>query len=330
MQTLETSYFDPNWRDDVFDIQAINTPLALPEATPRNNSVWVDVQPVHHEKVFGQQHIYNPYRLITSILKPSNMAQYYMVKDEHGQTLSVDDSIMAAIFPAKAWMSDSGEERCMMFAAAKIAKGKVLVGGLGLGIYPQFVLALNRPIESLTILERDPKIIDFVTRAWLQHIDGPAINVTILEGTIEDYLSQTDQTFDTIYLDTWEDADPRFLAHVNYLISLASFRCATGGKIQCWGYAQMINTFTENIKVLTQKRFPWHEYRLDPVLQAYANWLKQQKSNVSDAAITQAAKTLALTIQQPLDTYERHRCFTAFGTSLADTYQKIALSQNKI
>ncbi|MBE9070952.1 class I SAM-dependent methyltransferase [Leptolyngbya cf. ectocarpi LEGE 11479] len=329
MQTLETSYFNPNWRDDVFNIQAINMSLALPEATPRNNSVWVDVQSVHSEKVFGQQHIYTPYRLITSILKPSNMAQYYTVQDEHGHTISADDSIMATIFPAKAWMSDSGEERCMMFAAAKIARGHILVGGLGLGIYPQFVLALNRPVKSLTILERDPKIIDFVTRAWLQPITDPAINITILEGTIEDYLSQTDQTFDTIYLDTWEDADPRFLAHVNYLISLAAKHCSTGGTVQCWGYAQMINTFTENVKVLTQKKFPWHEYQLDPLLQAYANWLERQKSDVPEAVIAQAAKTFALTIQQPLDTYERHRCFTAFGTSLIDTYQKIALSQDK-
>lgn len=327
MQTPETLYFDPTWRDDIFDIQAIDTPLILPKPTSRNDHVWIDVRPVPHETIFGHQHRYKPYRVITSVLKPSDMTQYYALKDEQGNIVAADNPLMQFVFPPKAWMSDSGEERCTMFAAAKMAKGQVLVGGLGLGIYPQFVLALQRPVESLTILERDPEIIHFVTQAWLHRFPDQAEKVTILEGTIEEYLSQTEQTFDTIYLDTWEDADPRFLAHINYLLALASRCCAAGGTIQCWGYAKMIDTFIESAKALTQKAFPWHQYHLDPVLQAYVDWLKTQAEDVSESAIIQAAKTCALKTQQSIDTYERHRCFTAFGTSLADAYRNMALSQ---
>lgn len=319
--------FDPTWRDDVFDIQAVEIPLALPESTPRNNRVWIDVRPVRYEMILERQHTYDPYRLVTTVLKPSDMAGYYTVKDGHGQIIPADDPTISVIFPPKAWMSDSGEERCMMFAAAKLAKGHVLVGGLGLGVYPQFALALHRPVESLTIIERDSEIIDFVTRAWLHRFPEHAQKVTIIEGTIEEYLAHTEQTFDTIYLDTWEDADPRFLAHINHLLALASRCCSPDGTIRCWGYAKMIETFTETMKSLTEKAFPWHNFHLDPVLQAYIDWLDTQGEDVPESAIARAAVTNALTTQQPIDTYDRHRCFTAFGTSLTDAHRNMALSR---
>ncbi len=330
MQHPATPYFDPTWRDDIFDVQAINLPLTLPTVTPRNDRTWVDARAVSHETIFGHRHVYEPYRLVTSVLKPSDMAQYYTVSDEHGNVLATDNPAIAAIFPAKAWMSDSGEERCMMFAAAKQAKGHVLVGGLGLGIYPQCVLALQRPIVSMTIIERNPDIIDLMTSAWLQTHPEHAEHVTIIEGTIEAYLSDTERIFDTVYLDTWEDADPRFLAHVNYLLTLASRHCAVGGTMQCWGYANMVETFTKDMKALTQEAFPWQNYHLDPVLQAYVNLLEHQEhETVSEAAMTQAARTCALTTQQSIETYERHRCFTAFGTSSADAHRNMALSRKR-
>ena len=327
MQAPAASPFDPAWRDDVFDARAIEIPLALPDPTPRNERAWIEVRAVRYETIFERHHEYHPYRLVTSVLKPSDMAQYYTVKDGHGRVLPPDDPTIGAIFPAKAWMSDTGEERCTMFAAAKLAKGRVLVGGLGLGVYPQFVLALNRPVESLTIVERDPEIIQLITRAWFRQRPGHAEKITLLEGTIEEYLAHTERAFDTIYLDTWEDADPRFLAHVNHLLALAAQRCSAQGTIRCWGYARMIETFAETMKTLTLKAFPWRNYHLDPVLEAYVDWLDTQGKDVSESAIVQAATTCALSVRQSIETYERHRCFTAFGTSLADAYRNMALSQ---
>ncbi len=155
MQHPASPCFDPTWQDDVFDVQALNAPLALPDVTPRNNRAWVDVKAVRQETIFGHRHVYEPYRLVTSVLKPSDMAQYYTVTDGDGNVLAADDCVISAIFSPKAWMSDSGEERCMMYAAAKHAKDHVLVGGLGLSVYPQFVFGLQRPVDSVTIAERD-------------------------------------------------------------------------------------------------------------------------------------------------------------------------------
>lgn len=328
MQTTQNRYFDPTWRDDILDIEAIDIPLLLPDTTPRNSDVWVEKQKRWDEIIFRESHTYEQPRIITAVLKPSEMSQHYVMTDSKGNVTS-DDAIMSMMFPPKAWMSDSGEERCMMFAAAKEAKGDVLVGGLGLGIYPQFVLALNRPVKSITIIERNENIIDFVKEAWLNHISDNSIKITIIKDTIENYLSQTKEKFDTIYLDTWEDADSRFLAHINYLIALASNHCAKDAKIQCWGYSRMLDTFIADVKALTKNKFPLHEHNLDPVLEGYVDWLKNQEDNISEEIIEEKARSCALTIEQPIEKYDRSRCFTAFATSTADFYRNLAFSKKQ-
>ncbi|MEM9944884.1 MAG: hypothetical protein AAF810_02340 [Cyanobacteria bacterium P01_D01_bin.36] len=223
----------------------------------------------------------------------------------------------------------------MMLAAAKLARRHVLVGGLGLGIYPQFVLGLGRPVDSITIVESDARVIEIVARAWLEKMPEQRNVIRIVEGTIEDYLIDTEQVFDTIYLDTWDDADPRLLAHVNELIamarsrlrSIASSHCSHGSTIRCWGYASMVDAFIMTAKVLTQQGFPWFGYRLDPVLQAYANWLEGSVGDVSESDVAQAARTCALTVRQSLSTYERQRCFSSFGTSHSEKLRNVALSR---
>ncbi len=331
MQPIQIPQFDPTWRDDVFDQQALEIPLALPQPTPRNQSVWIAVRPVREEVVFGKHHRHETFRRVTTVLKPSEMAQYYEVRNSKKEVIPHDDPVVSLMFPPKAWMSDAGEERCTMFAAAKLAQGHVLVGGLGLGIYPQFAFALQRPIESLTIVERDPQIIRFVREAWLQHApESQAQRVTIIEGSIETYLSQTDRLFDTIYFDTWDDADPRFLAHVNHLLSYAAPRCTPTGTIRCWGYALMLDTFIKTMQLLTKEEYPFHKHHLDPVLEAYVAWLNQQPSLPNEADIEQAARHAALSVQQSIDTYDRHRCFTAFGVSLADAHRNMAMSRKEL
>ncbi|OQY48060.1 MAG: hypothetical protein B6242_03445 [Anaerolineaceae bacterium 4572_78] len=324
---MSITHFDPTWRDDVFDVQALETPIVLPDSTSRSDHVWIKKHVTCHETIFEHYHVYDTFREITTVLKHSDMAQFYRATDEHGNELPAGHVAFDYMFPPKAWMSDMGEERCTMFNAAKLAKGNVLVGGLGLAVYPQFALALNRPVESFTIIERDTDIIDFVTQAWLHTNPEHAKKTTIIEGTIEKYLHDTEKSFDTIYLDTWEDADPRFLAHVNYLIQLASQRCTADGMIQCWGYSRMIETFVSNMIIMTKKNFPWHLYNLDPVLHGFVEWLNAQEHDPTELEIIQNARTCALTIRKSIEEYDRHRCFTAFGTSLSEAYRNMALAR---
>lgn len=80
--------FDPDWRDDVLDHQALEISLALPDPMPRSGHIWIEVRAMHHETIFGQQHTYKPYRLETAILKPSEMAQQFALADENGRAIA--------------------------------------------------------------------------------------------------------------------------------------------------------------------------------------------------------------------------------------------------
>ena len=80
----------------------------------------------------------------------------------------------------------------------------------------------------------------------------------------------------------------------------------------------MVDSFVEMANVLTQQHFPWHRYRLDPALQAYANWLDTQEGDVAEAAIRQKARSYALNTQHSFKAGERHRYFSPFSTSYAE------------
>lgn len=332
MTDLPTKHFNPEWRDDFFDALALEIPLQLPYACqPKEGSdaIWVDKRLIKEEYIFERLHTYPTYQERTAILKPSDMAKHYTISNAQGEKIEADQELLATFFPPKAWMTDNGQERCMMLEAAKLAKGDVLVGGLGLAIYPQFIFTLKRPINSITIIENNPKVIELVADSWLTQADHPSDNIEIIESSIETYLQTTERSFDTLYLDTWDDADPRFLAHINYLVQLASSCCTAEGQIQCWGYGRMLETFIDNAISLTKNTFSFDDYYLDPALEAYAQWLKTQNqdTDLSEENITEAAREFALTTQKSLNDYNRNRCFSPFAQSRADLYRNMALSR---
>ncbi|MEO0377645.1 MAG: hypothetical protein AAF329_24195, partial [Cyanobacteria bacterium P01_A01_bin.17] len=74
--------FNPAWRDDVFDAQALEIPLALPRPTPRDGNIWVEVRAMQHETIFDHEQTYEPYRLETAILKPSEMTEQFALADQ--------------------------------------------------------------------------------------------------------------------------------------------------------------------------------------------------------------------------------------------------------
>jgi len=73
-----------------------------------------------------------------------------------------------------------------------------------LAIYPQFVLSLKRPVTSLTIVENSREVTDIVGQKWFSSNKNQQ-RITIAEDTIEHYLQNTPNLYDTIYLDIWGD-----------------------------------------------------------------------------------------------------------------------------
>ncbi len=323
------SRFDPEWRDDVFDSRALQFFLLFPLDTPANGRIWVETTVKRQENVFGREYKHESARKVKAILKRSDLINDHVLSGHDGKPIPKDNSIYDVIFPPKAWMSDTAAERSMMFAAAKEAQGKILVGGLGLAIYPQLVFRLNRPVDSMTIVELNPDVIQLVGQLWRYGVDETQNRkITIVEADIESYLQDSSECFDTIYLDTWEDADARFLPHVNHLIQLALAKCAPDGQIYCWGYAMMVDTFVRDALMYAEKEFDLQRFHLDPALQQYADWLKEHQDASPETpapdTIRAVARQIALTTCKSGQEYDRDHCFTPYAESMARFYMNMA------
>ena len=127
------------------------------------------------------------------------------------------------------WMSDGPEERLTMSNAVRWCPNNadVLIGGLGLGIVPRW---LESKSNTITIVEFSRDVINLV----YDYIKTPKMN--IIHDDIENYLINTVNNFDFIYLDTWADLDPSRLNEIVYLKNLAQKILKNDTDcVICWG-----------------------------------------------------------------------------------------------
>ena len=157
------------------------------------------------------------------------------------------------------WMSDVPQERLMMYNNARQSRGRVLVGGLGLGLYAQYALPY---VDSLTIVEADSVILNVISP--LVRIAAQAANVPVStrRGDIADFLSAPppEDRYDTIFLDTWDTIDAAILPQVNALRDMAIKHLAPGGQVLLWGYGWMLTLFEVACRALL---IPKPEVRLE-------------------------------------------------------------------
>lgn len=167
------------------------------------------------------------------------------------------------------WMSDVPQERVMMYNNAQESSGRTLVGGLGLGLYPQYALP---HVDSLTIIEQNTDIIDVVGSVVQIAADAHAKPVEIKQASIEEFLSQaSDEPYDTIFLDTWDVLDAAHLPRINHLRDLALKHVKPEGKLLLWGYVWMLKLFSTAVELMYQQ--PIHERR---------DWLTQATADRPD------------------------------------------------
>lgn len=139
------------------------------------------------------------------------------------------------------WMSDVPQERLMMFNNAQASWGRVLVGGLGIGLYPQY--AAPR-VRELVIVERSEPLAEVVGPVVQAAADANNVPLTIHTADVEDLLrAEPADLYDTIFLDTWATLDAAYLPHVNTLRDLALNHLAPGGHVLLWGYRWMLRLF---------------------------------------------------------------------------------------
>lgn len=291
-------HFNPDWSDFIRVDEVLDIPLHLPKTLARKqeSSIGVDCKKTITD-TWAQEEIRLPVsRLMTCILRKSEAGKNHILTrtNSHGEVeeMTSDDPMYDFIFPPRVWMSDCLQERSSMYQAALIGEGHVLIGGLGLGIYPQFLLHLQRPIKSVTIVDFNADIIGLISPLLVQAFKDKGIRLNIIYDSIEQFMAQTNERFDTIYLDIWGDLHFKFLGYINYLIAMAEKIVSPTGKIQAWGYHYLYQEFIATAQVIEPHADKWDDFEVETnvILRKYLEWRKAQVGDISmESIVAQAA-----------------------------------------
>ena len=296
-------HFSPDWDDaSVLLPESLLFPLTFPPESPRtaDSRIWVASQWMRSEEWRGKEVVLERTRKAMGIMRPAEISETSLTEFRNKVGKQPDEATEKALFdqffPPRGWMADTLVERSMMLLAAREAKGKVLVGGLGLGIYPQITLYLKRPVTSITIVESHPDVVRLIAPCVSKFAQSYGVPVRIVQDSIENFMQITDERFDTIYLDTWGDLHYKFLGYINYLVSLAAKIATPEGKIQCWGYNFLYKEFIKVAVHLEQNPSQKSQFSTEehPCLKAYFDWRKAYKSKPSLNAVRFAAARFAV------------------------------------
>jgi SAM-dependent methyltransferase len=131
------------------------------------------------------------------------------------------------------WMRDHPQEIFLHHYAIDAAKGKVLIGGLGIG-YSAQAIARKYNVSDVVVVEKSRHVIKLVSR-YLKYE-----NIQVLQADIFDYLKTSRLKFDFVFLDIWRSTGEwEFTKTVLPLRKLAKRVLNPNGKIMCWGEEEM-------------------------------------------------------------------------------------------
>ncbi len=111
-------------------------------------------------------------------------------------------------FPAvkeknRVWMTVTPNEINTIQPCVRESRGRVLTFGLGLGYYA-FHCLLKQDVSRVTVVERNPEVIE-VFRAWLlPHFPRPEA-LKIVQADAFDYATAHLGEYDTVFTDLWHD-----------------------------------------------------------------------------------------------------------------------------
>lgn len=147
------------------------------------------------------------------------------------------------------WMSDLPEElnQCAEMLARIRPSGRVLIGGLGLGIWAAMT-AQYPSVESVTVVERSQDVIRLCARHALYRT---------VRGNIATFLNTTTETFDAYLLDTWTGtSESTWWTEVFPLRRIIRRRHGWAPEIHCWAEDMMWGQIYRQLTNCTQPH--WH------------------------------------------------------------------------
>jgi len=206
--------FDPTFDDTAWTLDWLSLPLAQVEPGEYPGGYRVVRQEIGQMHIFGRPYRFDPPFDVRALFDPGGVL----------------------------WMSDTPQERIMMFNNAGQSHGRVLVGGAGLGLYPQYVADAG----AITVVEQSPVVAEIVEPVLGAVMDRRGIALEFIVADVGDYLREAEPgRFDTIFLDTWDRLDAAQLPAINGLREAAGRHLAPGGRVLLWGYRWMVRLFEE-------------------------------------------------------------------------------------
>ncbi len=124
-------------------------------------------------------------------------------------------------------MSDTPMEQEGLRIPVHTAHGKVLVIGLGIGLFPTLLRMYNRNVESVLIVEQSQDVVKLVYR----HIENRKTKLRVCDG--KEFLTTCEEKFDFIFIDVWS-AFTTTIREIDEWTELAKPCLADGGEIRCW------------------------------------------------------------------------------------------------
>ncbi len=163
-----------------------------------------------------------------TILKGTLIRTYYPGGTFYHDTLNRDFPIVRLTEEGKAtWMSDTPMEQEGLRIPSMIARGDILIVGLGLGLLPTLIKMRNEMVDSITIIEKNQEVANLV----YSKIKSRKTSLLLNDG--ESYLSVPGRKFDFIFIDIWGSITAP-IKEIDHWTDLAKGRLKEKGEVRCW------------------------------------------------------------------------------------------------
>lgn len=216
-----------------------NTPLSIPEATVGGHSIKHVEKPANVRlstansrcQMFGQE---------SRIIEYANRTTWHELSSEK-------DGV---------WMTDLPCEQAQMESCVEAARGRVLIGGLGIGLAPA-LLAKNPDVETITIVEQSAEIIELVAHTLPDRVEviHEDLFVFLTDLKQDTETPGGDAFFDFGLYDIWQgDGESTFFDMVVPLRQLSSGLVST---VACWNEdvmrGQLANSLANRFAALCEE-----------------------------------------------------------------------------
>lgn len=161
------------------------------------------------------------------IPKGTPIQTYYPGGYFYRDTLDQSFPIVKLVEGGKIWMSDTPMEQEGLRIPSSIARGDVLIIGLGLGLLTTLIRMYNKTVRSTTFVEKNKE----VTTLVYSKIRSRKTTLELCDG--EAYLAATSRKFDFIFIDVWGSITAP-MKEIDHWTNLAKQCLKKNGEARCW------------------------------------------------------------------------------------------------